>query len=162
MKDVDIRFITESEKERLENLYSELIKKEFHYPENVKNFYITGEYRDRMMNIGIQIGAFLDEEMIGFILSEKPTGGVMYVPWIAVKKEYQKLGIGKKLISFIEEYALEVGVHDIRLEASDDVKDYYIKLGYRIFGYDEKGYFGQNHHYLKKLLQEPKEEHYLK
>lgn len=90
------------------------------------------------MNIDIQIGVFSNDEILGFILAEEPAGGVIYVPWIALKKTHQKLGLGKKLIQFLESYALENGVHDIRLEASDNVKDYYIKLGYKQFGYDEK------------------------
>lgn len=162
METIEIRFIKESEKEMLENLYSELVKSEFRYTDKIKEFYRTGEYKDRMMNHTLHIGAFENNVLIGFLLTEKPVGGVLYVPWIAIKKEQQKRGIGKKLITFLENYALHHGVHDIRLEASDDVKEYYLKLGYKLFGYDEKGYFGQNHHYLKKLLQEPVEENYFK
>ncbi|MBD3203026.1 GNAT family N-acetyltransferase [Candidatus Woesearchaeota archaeon] len=55
--------------------------------------------------------------------------------WLAVKKKYQKQGIGTKLIKYIENYANKQGFRKIYLYTGKDMKDtrsFYEKRGYNL------------------------------
>lgn len=49
---------------------------------------------------------------------------------VAVLEEYRKHGVGKALMEFIEEYAKNNNIKELKLHAQLPVKDFYIKLGY--------------------------------
>jgi ribosomal protein S18 acetylase RimI-like enzyme len=61
--------------------------------------------------------------------------GWVYVVTLWVTDEYRNRGIGKKLMSLAEEEGRRRGCHHIRLETSEaQAPDFYIKLGYSVFG----------------------------
>ena len=52
----------------------------------------------------------------------------------AVEPEFQKLGIGSRLMDFIENHAREMGINEIALDTSEETTDlinFYKKRGYR-------------------------------
>ena len=53
---------------------------------------------------------------------------------VATLKEYRNQGIGKALMKKIEEYAKEVGMHEVILHAQLYVKEFYLDLGYKTIG----------------------------
>ena len=48
------------------------------------------------------------------------------------------------------------------MDSAEKTLKFYEKLGYKIIGHDTKGYFGGDEYLLKKLIQEPKEENFLR
>lgn len=72
---------------------------------------------------GVMFGnvAVIEDEIVGFILVTAPN----YIRKIAVKKEYQKLGIAKRLVESIEDTNSELTVH-----AAEKVISFYEKLGF--------------------------------
>jgi ribosomal protein S18 acetylase RimI-like enzyme len=61
--------------------------------------------------------------------------GWVYVVTLWVTDEYRNRGIGKRLMSLAEEEGRRRGCHHIRLETSEaQAPDFYIKLGYSVFG----------------------------
>ncbi|MCW3086004.1 MAG: acyltransferase [Bacteroidetes bacterium] len=67
--------------------------------------------------------------------------------YMGVKTDTQGLGIGKKLITYMEQKALQKGAEKMILQARENAVDFYTKCGYTIV---EKSYlmWGQIQHYL--------------
>jgi ribosomal protein S18 acetylase RimI-like enzyme len=64
--------------------------------------------------------------------------------WIAVKKKYQGMGIGGKLMNFVEKYAKKRGFRKIFLYTNEKMKftrRFYEKLGYKLIN-KFPGYYG--------------------
>ena len=55
---------------------------------------------------------------------------MLRVDRVAVKKEYRKLGFGRKLMLLSEKYAIEQNNTSIELNAQIQARDFYYKLGY--------------------------------
>ncbi len=58
-------------------------------------------------------------------------GKVGHIEDVVVKKEYQKKGIGEKIIMYLLRYAKEQGCYKTILDCADDVKPFYEKLGFK-------------------------------
>lgn len=110
----------------------------------------------------ICLGAFLDNNLVGFCFGLPTWGGVSTIYWLAVEPAYQKKGIGKKLLSEWEIDAKSQGGHTIHLNTDDRNLEFYKKSGYEIIGYEPKSYFGVGDYMLTKLIQEPVKENYLR
>lgn len=108
------------------------------------------------------LGAWDDEKLVALLDAELPYLGVSFCNWLMVDAKYQKKGIGTKLIREFEDVMKEKGAHMIYLYAGPCNVSYYQKVGYELNGTMKKSWFGQDHSVLTKLLQEPKEENYLK
>ncbi len=104
------------------------------------------EMTSRLVTKGECFIAGLDGKMIGTILlygRHKDDGtlpewykrdDVRVCGKFAVEPEYQKLGIGSKIMDFIEEYARRKKINEFALDTSDQAQhliDYYTKRGYR-------------------------------
>jgi ribosomal protein S18 acetylase RimI-like enzyme len=107
-------------------------------------------------------GTFLDNKLIGFAYGFMPWGGISHIYWLAVDPDYHRKGAGSLLLKEWEKVVKEKGGHAIHLESSEWNLEFYKKMGYEIIGHDHKGYFGAEDYYLKKLIQEPQEENFLK
>lgn len=108
------------------------------------------------------LGAFNDGKLIALLDAKEPELGVCYCNWIMVDRKLQKKGIGTKLLSKLEIEMKRKGVHMLFLHADKKNISYYKKVGYKWVGNMEKAWFGQDHHIFTKLIQEPKEENYLR
>lgn len=58
-------------------------------------------------------------------------GKVGHIEDVVVDKEYQKKGIGEKMINYLLRYAKEQGCYKTILDCVDDVKPFYEKLGFK-------------------------------
>jgi len=88
--------------------------------------------------------ALADDEVVGFITSVQwygigIEGSYMMITGIAVKEEYQKKGIGTKLIQRMESYARKIKVFHIHLNS--DIKRASAHAFYEHNGY-AKGSYG--------------------
>jgi len=55
-----------------------------------------------------------------------------YLDRFFVHKDYQGLGIGKKLLETIEKKAKDIGLKEISLEASSTARPFFAKMGYQV------------------------------
>lgn len=157
-----IRPIEEKDKEQLERLYTQTIQEDFpEYGSKTIEYFSNGKYKEDMLHMPLMLGAFLDEKLIGFVLCEKPFGGILFVTWLATDKKYRGQGIGRRLLEEVRKIALETGVHALHLMSDTINVPFYEKCGYEVYGIDPDGYFGSRDYLLRKKVQEPSEEKFL-
>ncbi len=158
-----IKELSEKDKMPLEKIYRETVLKEFfEYTLNIRKYLTSSPEKDAALKLPIKIGAFYNQKLIGYLMAEKPYGGILFIPWLAILKEHQHKGVGKKLLKSIEKKASILGVHSIHLQSDKLNVPFYEKCGYTVFGFDEKGYWGTDNYLLKKPIMEPHEEAFLK
>ncbi|HSB84002.1 MAG TPA: GNAT family N-acetyltransferase [Nitrosarchaeum sp.] len=58
-------------------------------------------------------------------------GKVGHIEDVVVDKNYQRKGIGEKIIKYLLKYAKESGCYKTILDCVDDVKPFYEKLGFK-------------------------------
>jgi len=58
-------------------------------------------------------------------------GRVGHIEDVVVDKEYQRKGIGEKIITYLLRYAKDHGCYKTILDCVDDVKPFYEKLGFK-------------------------------
>jgi glucosamine-phosphate N-acetyltransferase len=58
-------------------------------------------------------------------------GKVGHIEDVVVDKEYQRKGIGEKIIVYLLRHAKEQGCYKTILDCADDVKPFYEKLGFK-------------------------------
>ncbi len=58
-------------------------------------------------------------------------GKVGHIEDVVVDKEYQRKGIGEKIVMYLLRYAKDQGCYKTILDCSDDVKPFYEKLGFK-------------------------------
>jgi len=81
--------------------------------------------------------AIIDNKIVGstsLLIEPKfiHEGGLVgHIEDVVVTREKQGLGIGEKLIEFSLEYAKKAGCYKTILDCSDDVKQFYEKIGFK-------------------------------
>jgi len=161
--DVKLRKLAKADLEELEKVFTQTIQSEFsEYSQNTRNYFTDKKYKNRMFRSPIKLGAYLQDQLVGYILADKPVGGVMFIWWIAVLPEHKRKGIGTKLIKNVKRIGLELGTHNIQLQADERNLIFYKAVGFEILGFDKKSFFGADSYVMKKLIQEPKEETWFK
>jgi GNAT superfamily N-acetyltransferase len=88
--------------------------------------------------------------------------GVGNCSWLMVDRTHQKKGIGKKLVTAMEEEMKKIGDHSVNIYASEWNIPFYKKLGYELVGLYKKAWFGADYYLFVKTIQEPKEENFLR
>lgn len=106
--------------------------------------------------------AYTDGQLAGFIYGEKPWGGVSDVDWLAVDPLFQRKGVGKALLIKFEEIVKDLGAHSVHLRTDKRNLEFYKGAGYEAIGFEKKAYLGADDYVLRKIIQEPKEENFLK
>ena len=112
--------------------------------------------------------ATVNDELIGTILYRQPgnAGGnfwylnpfVASIGQFAVKEQFQKQGIGAKLIEHTIGLALRDGAHELALDTAEGalyLVNYYSKLGFRHIGYCQWQHTNYRSVILSKQLKEP-------
>lgn len=159
---ITIREIKDTEIDDLKKVFLETVQNEFpEYSQNIRD-YFTKAYFTQMMKCEIKLGAFCNKTLVGYLLANKPFGGILFVNWLAILKDYQRKGIGKIILKQIEKTALKLGAHSIHLEAEKRNLPFYKSMGFIEFGFDKEGYFGTDNYLLKKVLRKPDERNFLK
>lgn len=165
--EIKIQIIDKNSEEEMRGIF-EVYKKTIleNYPEYSRS---TREYLARedkieeiVKNAGIILGAYLWGKLVGYIISRKVWGGVGYCEVLGVLNEYQRKGIGTRLVKEYERISFDQGAHGLYLESDVKNLEFYKKQGYSVLYLDKKGYFGTDNYVMKKILQEPKEENFLR
>lgn len=171
IKNLRIEKVTDQNFEEFYKLFEKLVKTQFpEYSNKTTEWLIKnprGHSKKRLINeiknnSILVLGAYLKGSIVGFAHGTWPWGGISYVYWLAVDPKFQRKGVGTAILKGWEKIVKEKGGHAVHLDSAEKNLKFYEKLGYKIMGHDLKGYFGADDYLLKKLIQEPKEENYLK
>lgn len=159
------------DKELLDNFYNLFLNSiltEFpQYSKNVQKYMLRKPWSKESFKMMIEsnrnlfLGAWIDEKCVGILYAQYPVGGVSFCTWIMVDKAFQKKGIGTQLLTAWERIILEKGGHFLYLYANIRNVPYYKKMGFTSIGVMEKAWYGNSVNVFTKLLQEPKEDHFL-
>lgn len=108
----------------------------------------NGKYYEINKKISGENGA-----VIAGCLAEVNQWNALYVDILWVSEEYQKRGLGSRLLKEVEAIAAENGCTLAHLSTFDfQAKDFYLKHGYEVFGVLENCPEGHCRYYLKKTL----------
>ena len=80
------------------------------------------------------IGAFVGGKLIGCLVLTPLNDREIKMRQVAVKEDYQGLGIGRRLVEYAELFAREKGYSAIVLNARKSAIGFYEKLGYKVVG----------------------------
>lgn len=160
---IRIRKLLEHDWPLFKKTFYEVNQTEFpEFSKKTRHYLTSDSYcKKRMFEAGLVLGAFDREKIVGFLVAATPFAGVMSIAWLSVLKPYQRKGIGKALLIRAETYALKHGIHNIQIGILKRNIEFYERCGFKIFGYDEKSYFGVSVFLVKKLIQEPREDKFL-
>lgn len=164
------------EKLSLENLdnflaiFKEVLTTGFpEYSSTLVNFLINKDYsasvfRDKLERLQwFGFLASIGNEPTGFLLADSLYGGVSYCNWVGVLKNYQNQGIGQSLLEAWEEEIKKIGGHKLTLiTQSRKNQDFYLKMGFKQEGFEEKSWFGLDCWLYGKVVGEPNAEIFLK
>ncbi len=160
---ITVRKLTKKDTQALKKILGVTFQKEFtEYTEKTRAHIASSRYIKKAADYYFRLGAFVDGKLVGYLLAYKPFGGVLYIAWLAIIGKFQRQGIGSLLLKRTEILALRMGAHNIHLLSEKRDIPFYRKNGFEAIGLDRKGYFGVNDYHLKKLIQEPKEENFLR
>ncbi|HLD03520.1 MAG TPA: GNAT family N-acetyltransferase, partial [Candidatus Dojkabacteria bacterium] len=87
-----------------------------------------------------------------FLVGDHTYGGVGFISWLGVKKEFRRQGIGSLLLKTYEEYAISKKAHLLELYTSEKNVSFYQRHGFREIGRRNEGYFGQKNIIMDKPL----------
>ncbi len=166
---VVIKRVREKDLNAFFELFSRLIRAGFpEYSQKTREFMVTNKrmwtksHFKEQVKRRLIIGAWAGNKIVGLIYADSPWGGVSLAYWLMIDPNFQRQGIGKKLLATWEKIVKDKGAHFIYLYADKRNVDYYKERGFEIAGLMKKGWFGSDDYIFTKLLQEPKEENYLK
>jgi ribosomal protein S18 acetylase RimI-like enzyme len=132
------------------------------YSPRVRKYLSSQAFIKKLLRSDVILSASEDDKFLGFIAASNPSGGVMSINWLAILETYRKKGYGTQLLNRLESYALKKGVHNIQVYTSQRNINFYKKRGFVLVGIDEKSYLGVDLYILKKLIQMPDENKFLK
>lgn len=152
-------------------LLSKVVTNEFpEYTPGTRQFFLThphawskASYRAVLKHeIRFVIGAYIGKTLVGLLDAEYAFGGSSFCHWLVVDPDHHRIGVGKRLLEAWEEEILKQDGHFLMLYADERNKTYYTKMGFKVSGHLEKPGFGADVDIFTKLIQEPKEENFLK
>jgi ribosomal protein S18 acetylase RimI-like enzyme len=120
------------------------IKKEY----SKSNFYIWVERNFRKIFLAFNE----NNEIIGFLVGDNTYGGVAFITWVGILKEYRSGGVGKLLMETYENYIKPKNPHLIELFTYESVKGFYETLGFTEIGRRKQGFFGQENIIMNKVI----------
>ncbi len=157
-----VRTIRSSETQQFKKIFTKTLREFPEYSKKTLHFFSSDPYRNRMITLYTHIGVFVGNKLVAYLLAPEPEGGVSWIYWLAVLKDYQDQRVGTTLLDFFEKLCIKQGVHSILFYSDKRNVGFYLSRGYRVIGLDEKSYFGPDAYIMKKLIQKPDENKFLK
>ncbi len=157
-----VRTIRSSETQELKKVFTKTLSEFPEYSKKTLDFFASDPYRNRMIFLNKRFGVFTGKKLVAYLLAPEFEGGISWIYWIAVLKNYQGCGIGTALLDFFEKLCIKQGVHGIIFYSDRRNVAFYLRRGYKVIGLDEKSYFGPDAYIMKKLIQKPNENKFLK
>lgn len=168
---VEIRKVDLKSFDEFYKLFEKLVKTQFpEYSNRITDWLIKspkGHNKERLRkeiedNSTLVLGAYSNGLIMGFAHGTLPWGGISLVYWLAIDPKFQHKGVGTAILKEWGKITIAEGGHAIHLDSNKRNLKFYEKLGYEVIGFDKKCYFGSSDYILTKLIQEPKEENFLK
>lgn len=168
---VEIKRLKENNLDEFFDLFSRLVKTQFkEYSEKSREYMVTSnrayskeKYLDLIKDpFTLLLGAYANNKLVGLLHANIMDGGVSLCIWIMVDPDFQKKGIGQKLLKHWENISLTYGAHSLFLYASKHNISFYEKMRFELSGLHKKAWYGTDDYIFTKLIQEPKEENYLR
>ncbi|PIY94013.1 MAG: hypothetical protein COY68_04250 [Candidatus Levybacteria bacterium CG_4_10_14_0_8_um_filter_35_23] len=142
------------------DLFSEYSKSTINF---FKKEWTEDIFKERITDqIHLVLAVKVSDKPAGILIAKRLEGGVFHCDYLIVDSKFQRKGIGRALLSEWEQIAKKEGFHNIRMEAEYLDLEFYKKCGFEVIGEDKKGFYGTDNFILKKLIQEPREENFLK
>ncbi len=128
----------EAELEALFTLRWEVLRKPWNQPK--------GSEKDDLEDNAMHIIAIKSNKVIGTARLQRNSLEVGQIRYMAIDPEYQRTGIGKKIILTLHQWARQLKLKKLILEAREPSLEFYTKLGYKI---TKKSYvlFGEIQHW---------------
>lgn len=137
--------ITDCAEGDVEQIYSGLTESNSRKVSELRN----GRYFEINKKIADENGT-----VIAGCIAEVNKWNALHIDALWVNEEYQKRGLGSRLLKEVEAVAAENGCTLAHLSTFDfQAKDFYIKYGYEVFGTLENSPEGHCRYYLKKKIQ---------
>ena len=162
--EVQIRPIRQQEISMFWDMFAQVLSTEFPgYSKKVVKFFLEKLYTRVSFGYWFAhstktfLAAAVNDTLVGFAVIDEPYGGVSFCRWLGVTKEYQKKGIGTKLIEMWIDLATRSGCHKVELAAQPEAREFYKKIGLLEEGTREKSYFGIDQYVFGKVIGEPDE-----
>ncbi len=140
-------------------LFKEIIVNEFpYYHQKICQYFVEKVYHFEAIRYYLEkkqkiiLVALIEDEMIGFGMIDLPYGGVSFLRWLGVKKEFQKKGAGKQIVLEWEKLARNFGCHKIELATHITTVGFYQKLGFKKEGLRKLSYFGIDQILMGKVI----------
>jgi len=163
-----------SQVSQFHRVFVELMSEGFEYTPKIKKYFITNRYTVANFKYWLKNdykGVFVvllrrvqpsrglnPMQIIGFLVYDAPYGGVLLCRWLGVLKEYRGQGAGKMLVEQAVLEAKALGCHKVELAGQLKAKKFYEKCGFKMEGFREKSYFGQDQYLFGKVIGELEEE----
>jgi GNAT superfamily N-acetyltransferase len=138
------------------------------YSKRVINYFLGRLYTKESFLIRIQDGTLvvflgmIDQKTVGFLVADVPYGGVAFCRWLGVLKEYQKKGVGKRLVEEWVKWAKKNRCHRVLAASVTAAVGFYEKCGLKKEGLTNKGYFGVDQYRVGRVIGKIDEESFTK
>lgn len=94
---------------------------------------------------------YMDRKAVACAVLQWVTPVVAKMRQVAVRRDFQNQGLGRRLVESFEDEALRRGFHEIVLHAREVAVPFYLRLGYEVVG-DPFEEIGLPHQRMRKLL----------
>lgn len=143
-------------------VFAVLLRNDFSgYTKRVVNNFLNNTYTQRCFDYWLTTGwkeilvAKRSWKIIGFLVFDKPYGGVCFCRWLGVLPEFRKKNIGKKLIERWIGLSRDYGCHKVELASQSSSRNFYSKAGLKLEGKRRLSYFGIDQYIFGKVIAKP-------
>ncbi len=109
-----------------------------------------GSEQDEMDNDGIHIMAIIGDKVIGCGRGHFNSSIEAQIRYMAVDDDFQRLGVGLRILIALEEELTENGAKEIILKARENAVSLYEKHGYEIYQEGEILFGEIKHYWMRK------------
>lgn len=130
-----------------------------HFPERARRYFLKEKYsrpvlrdwcrrKDRLV-----LGAWLGEEIVGFLVAGMDHGGVSFMNWIGVLPEFQGKALGKALVEKWQEIVKKRACHKLVVHTAEKENlGFYQNLGFKLEGTRPNDRYGLTFYVFGKVL----------
>lgn len=87
-----------------------------------------------MESSDFHLGLFQSDELVATLVLTTQTESEVKMRQVAVAPEFQRQGLGRRLVAFSEDFAKSKGFKAMVLNARDTAIEFYLRLGYEAYG----------------------------
>jgi ribosomal protein S18 acetylase RimI-like enzyme len=135
------------------HLFKQLLKEDFPaYPRETKERFfgkIKEGFEGKKRFFWV---AKVDKGIVGFLTAKGTPGGVSFINWLGVAKDFRHQGIGLALVQVWQNWARKKGYHKIRVSTNLRNQGFYKKLGFSLEGTMKSDAYGVDRLVFGKII----------